>query len=74
MGRCRRGHELFARLAATTGHVIDVLELLQRREEEHPVEGDIVVESDIIEPEPVDSDAAAEEAAASDPLSQSAKS
>ena len=38
------------------------------------VEGDIVVESDIIEPEPVDSDAAAEEAAASDPLSQGAKS
>ena len=51
-----------------------ILELLQRREEEHPVGGDIVVESDIIEPEPVDSDAAAEEAAASDPLSQSAKS
>ncbi|MBD8021982.1 hypothetical protein [Microbacterium gallinarum] len=50
-----------------------LLELLQRREEEHPVEGDIVVESDIIEPEPVTTDAAADVAAASDPLSQDVK-
>ncbi|MCH6232083.1 hypothetical protein MK786_15130 [Microbacterium sp. CFH 31415] len=50
-----------------------ILELLQRRDEEHFVDGDIVVESDIIQPEPVSTDAATEVAAASDPLSQDTK-